>query len=61
MFKSKVAKHYMQEPVLDVERWKIGTPWWREAHLEVKSVEAHHSRTTFGSRDVEKVHAVAHV
>ena len=34
------------------------TPLWREAHLEVKSVKARHSRITFVSRDVEKVHAV---
>ena len=34
------------------------TPLWREAHFEVKMYKAHHSRTTFGSSDVEKVHAV---
>ena len=34
------------------------TPLWREAHVEVKMCKAHHSRTTFGSCDVEKVHAV---
>ena len=28
---------------------KNSTPLWREAHLEVKRVKAHHSRTTFGS------------
>ena len=41
-------------------RWvmKNCTPLWREAHLEVKMYKAHHSRTTFGSWDVEKVHAV---
>ena len=41
-------------------RWEMKncTPLWREAHLEVKSVKAHHVRTTFGSWDVEKVHAV---
>ena len=33
-------------------------PLWHEAHLEVKMYKAHHSRTTFGSWDVEKVHAV---
>jgi len=31
---------------------------WREAHVEVKMHKAHHVRTTFGSCDVEKVHAV---
>ena len=41
-------------------RWemKIRTPLWREAHFEVKMHKTHHSRTTFGSWDVEKVHAV---
>ena len=34
------------------------TPLWREAHFEVKMYKAHHGRTTFGSCDVEKVHAV---
>ena len=34
------------------------TPLWREAHFEVKSVKNWRSRTTFGSCDVEKVHAV---
>ena len=34
------------------------TPLWCEAHFEVKMYKTHHSRTTFGSGDVEKVHAV---
>ena len=34
------------------------TPLWREAHFQVKMYKAHHCRTTFGSSDVEKVHAV---
>ena len=34
------------------------TPLWREARFEVKSVKNWRSRTTFGSCDVEKVHAV---
>ena len=34
------------------------TPLWREAHFEVKMYKTPHSRTTFGSWDVEKVHAV---
>ena len=41
-------------------RWEMKncTPLWREAHFEVKMYETHHSRTTFGSWDVKKVHAV---
>ena len=34
------------------------TPLWREAQFQVKMYKTHHSRTTFGSSDVEKVHAV---
>ena len=33
------------------------TPLWREAHFEVKMHKTHQVRTTFGSCDVEKVHA----
>ena len=43
---------------MEVEMSKKCTPLWREAHLEVKSVKAHQVRTTRGSGDVEKVHAV---
>ena len=43
--------------------WKLQcrkkcTPLWREAHFQVKMYKTHHSRTTFGSWDDEKVHAV---
>ena len=34
------------------------TPLWREARFQVKMYKAHQFRTTFGSWDVEKVHAV---
>ena len=41
-------------------RWEMKncTPLWREAHFQVKMYKTHHGRTTFGSSDVEKVHAV---
>ena len=41
-------------------KWEMKncTPLWREAHFEVKMYKTQHSRTTFGSCDVEKVHAV---
>ena len=41
-------------------RWEMKscTPLWREAHFKVKMHKAHHCQTTFGSCDVEKVHAV---
>ena len=34
------------------------TPLWREAHFQVKMYKTHHCRTTFGSCNVEKAHAV---
>ena len=34
------------------------TPLWREAYFQVKMYKTHYVRTTFGSCDVEKVHAV---
>ena len=41
-------------------RWEMKncTPLWREAHFQVKMYKAPQLRTTFGSWDVEKVHAV---
>ena len=41
-------------------RWEMKhcTPLWREAHVQVKKLKAPHVRATFGSWDVEKVHAV---
>ena len=40
-------------------RWemKVCTPLWREAHFQVKMYKTHQLRTTFGSWDVENVHA----
>ena len=56
--KSKCTKHTRSGPLLEVQMSKKCTPLWREAHFQVKMYKAHHSRTTFGSSDVEKVHAV---
>ena len=41
-------------------RWEMRkcTPLWHEAHFQVKMYKTHQVRTTFGSCDVEKVHAV---
>ena len=43
-----------------VAKWEMKscTPLWREAHFQVRMRKTHNSRTTFGSWDVEKVHAV---
>ena len=56
--KSKCTKHTILGPLLEVEMSKKCAPLWRQAHFEVKMYKAHHSRTTLGSWDVEKVHAV---
>ena len=45
-------------PLLEVVMLKKCMALWREAHFEVKSVKNWQVWTTFGSRDVEKVHAV---
>ena len=52
------TKHTILGPLLEVEMSKKCTPLWREAHLQVKKLKTPHLRTTFGSWDVEKVHAV---
>ena len=56
--KSKCTKHTSFGPLLEVQMSKKCTPLWRDAHFQVKMYKTHHSRTTFGSSDVEKVHAV---
>ena len=56
--KSKCTKHLSVGPLLEVAMSKKCTPLWRKAHVEVKMYKAHHARTTFGSCDVEKVHAI---
>ena len=56
--KSKALKTGGLGPLLEVEMSKKCTPLWREAHFQVKMYKTPHARTTFGSWDVEKVHAV---
>ena len=55
---SKCTKHASSRPLLEVKMSKKCTPLWREAHFQVKMYKTRHSRTTFGTWDVEKVHAV---
>ena len=43
--------------VLLADRWKNGTPLWREAHLQVKMHKTPHCRSHFWSSDVQKWHA----
>ena len=54
----KMYKTPQLRPLLEVQMSKKCTPLWREAHFEVKMYKAHQVRTTFGSWDVKKVHAV---
>ena len=56
--KSKCTKHLSVGPLLEVAMSKKCTPLWREAHFQVKMYKTHQVQTTFGSWDVEKVHAV---
>ena len=56
--KSKCTKHLSFGPLLEVAMSKKCTPLWREAHFQVKMYKTPQLRTTFGSWDVEKVHAV---
>ena len=53
-----MTKHQRSGPLLEVEMSKKCTPLWREARFQVKMYKTHQCRTTFGSCDVEKVHAV---
>ena len=57
--KSKCTKHTILGALLEVEMSKTCTPSWREAHFQVKMYKTHYSQSTFGSCDVENVHAVA--
>ena len=57
-FHVKCTKHTILGPLLEVQMSKKCTPLWREAHFHVKMYKTHQVRTTFGSSDVEKVHAV---
>ena len=56
--KSKCTKHTSVGPLLEVQISKKCTPLWREAHFQVKMYKTHQHRTTFGSSDLEKVHAI---
>ena len=51
-------KHNILGALLEVEIWKKCLPLWRAAHVEVNMYKTRRSRTTLGSGDVQKVHAV---
>ena len=55
--KKEEAKAAGAEPAGQMRHEKC-TPLWREAHFQVKMDKTLEERTTFGSCDVEKVHAV---
>ena len=50
--KSKCTKRSRFGALFEVEMWEKCTPLWRDAHLEVKSVNNWRSRTTLGRSDV---------
>ena len=52
------TKHLSVGPRLEVVTSKKCTPLWREAHFEVNMYKTPQCRTTFGSWDIKKVHAV---
>ena len=54
----KIKKHVTFGALFEVEMSKKCAALGRETHLEVKMYRTHQVRTTFGSWDVEKVHAV---
>ena len=56
--KSKGTKHLGLGPLLEVVMSKKCALLWREAHVQVKMYKTPNVRATFGSSDVEKVHAV---
>ena len=55
--KSKCTKHLSVGDILEVAMFKNGTRLWRKAHLQVKMHKTPHSRSHFGSCDVQKLHA----
>ena len=57
IFKWKCTKHVRFGPLFEVPMSKNCTPLWREAHFQVNMYKTLHSRTTFWSCDVEKLHA----
>ena len=56
--RSKCTKHTRFGPLLEVAMSKKCTPLWREATFRSQNVQSTPGVTTFGSCDVEKVHAV---
>ena len=50
-----VARSTFPSELLEVAMSKKCTRLWCEAHFQVKMYKTHHSRTTFGGSDVEKV------
>ena len=51
LLKRRVRRYVLSREI------KNCTPLWRNAHFEVKMYKTPHSRTTFRSYDVEKLHA----
>ena len=54
---SKCTKHLSAGDILEVPMFQNATRLWRKAHLQVKMHKTPHSRSHFGSCDVQKLHA----
>ena len=50
----KPSKTYSLRPLLEVEMSKKCTPFWREAHFQIKMYKAHRARTTFLEVEMSK-------
>ena len=55
--KSKCTKLHIPGAILEVATFQNATRLWRKAHLQVKMHKTPHSRSHFGSCDVQKLHA----
>ena len=58
IFKSKCTKHTSFRALYEVGMRNNGTPLWCEAHVHVKMHKTHQRRTTCGSWDRKKWHAI---
>ena len=53
----KMRKHHIPGAILEVPMFQNATRLWRKAHFKVKMCKTPHSRSHFGSCDVQKWHA----
>ena len=61
MSKSKCTKHVSFGALLGIELSKKCTPFWREAHFQVKMLKAQHVQTTFSRSVSFRVAGILHL